>query len=329
MSKHIFDLVHMDVWGSYKAATMGGHHYFLTIVDDHYRSVWTFLLPDNTQVPLTIQKFILTVKNQYHLTIKCIRSDNGSEFMNAQCRTPFDSHGITHQHSCSYTPQQNGSVEIKHRHLLQIASALMFQSCLPSKFWGYSILQATYIMNRLPSAVLNWKSPFECLFNAKPNLQLLRTFGCLCYVSNLQQNKTKFSTRSFKCALLGMAPNQKGYVLYNIDLNTTLVSKDVIFYEDHFPFYSNPTSLPSPETSDPSPDPLPSVPSYPSIPSSPDPSESHKPARLRAKPAWLSDYICSYPSGNSLENMTLSVIEQEPQSFAQASKTHEWRVAMQ
>lgn len=41
----IFDLIHIDLWGPYHVATSHGCKYFLTIVDDHSRATWTFLLP--------------------------------------------------------------------------------------------------------------------------------------------------------------------------------------------------------------------------------------------------------------------------------------------
>ncbi|KAG8645425.1 hypothetical protein MANES_10G064332v8 [Manihot esculenta] len=40
----LFGLVHMDVWGPYSQKDINKNHYFLTVVDDFSKSVWTFLM---------------------------------------------------------------------------------------------------------------------------------------------------------------------------------------------------------------------------------------------------------------------------------------------
>lgn len=79
-----------------------------------------------SEIQSFITKFIKFVQVQFHTTIKAIRSDNGLEFLSLQ---PFlNQHGIELQRSYVYTPQQNGVVERKHRHILNIARSLVFQA---------------------------------------------------------------------------------------------------------------------------------------------------------------------------------------------------------
>ncbi|XP_069148012.1 uncharacterized protein [Solanum lycopersicum] len=61
------------------------------------------------------------------MQVKVLRSDNGGEFFNTQCKELFDHHGIVHQSSCLHTPQQNGVLERKHRHILETDRAIPFQ----------------------------------------------------------------------------------------------------------------------------------------------------------------------------------------------------------
>lgn len=105
-----------------------------------------------------------------------------------------------------------------------------------SKILGDALLHATFLINRIPTAVLNWKCPYEILHKSKPNLDQIKSFGCLCYASNLAPNKTKLDPKAFKCIFLGNSQNNKGYKLYCLETQSNLISRDVVFYEDVFPF---------------------------------------------------------------------------------------------
>ncbi|GJS95733.1 putative RNA-directed DNA polymerase [Tanacetum coccineum] len=234
-SSSLGDLVHLDLWGPYKVTSPEGFKYFLTVVDDYSRAVWLYLIKTKDEVSFYLTLFYNLIENQFNKRIKIFRSDNGTEFVNQTVMKFCVEKGIIHQTSCAYSPQQNGIAERKHRHLLNVARSLLFQGGIPLRFWTECVLTATYLINRLPSSVLNGKSPFELIYNTKPNLSNLRVFGCLCFATVLN-NHDKLGSRSEKCVMMGYSSVKKGYRLYSLDKHQFIFSRDVKFFETVFPF---------------------------------------------------------------------------------------------
>lgn len=115
-------------------SSITGAAYVVTLVDDHNQYTWTYLISNKIQVSTVLTHYIQMVSVQFHCEVKKIRTDNGSEFINHKCQELFLSKGIVHQRSCAYTPQQNGITERKHKHLLEVARSIMFQSNFPKDF---------------------------------------------------------------------------------------------------------------------------------------------------------------------------------------------------
>ena len=157
----------------------------------------THLLQNKSQVCSIIAYFFNMVHVHFHTDIKTVRSDNGTEFINRECSSLFNSKGIIHQTSIVGTPQQNGVVERKHRHLLETTRAIRFHGSLPKKFWGECILAATHLINLMPSYAH------------------LRVIGCLCFAHI--KSSDKFEPRARKFILLGYPFGQKGYKLFDIN----------------------------------------------------------------------------------------------------------------
>ena len=123
-----------------------------------------------------------------------------------------------------------------------MARALKFQFNVPLYLWGECVLTVVHIINRLPSPILNNKSPFEKLYGKLHSYEHLKVFGCLCFASTLVHHRSKFDPKSVPCVFLGIPFGVKGYKLLNLFTKRIFVSKDVTFHETIFPFVSDPYS---------------------------------------------------------------------------------------
>ena len=233
ISLSCFDLVHADIWGPYSTPSLNGSKYFLTLVDDHSRCTWVYLLKHKFDTSTLIPSFFHMILTQFKVPIKVFRSNNGLEFALSSF---YASKGIINQLSYVETSQQNAVVERKHRLLLNVARALRFQANLPLKFWGDCVLTATYLINRLPSPLLQNLTPYEKLLGHPPTYDHLKSFGSLCYASILTRQRTKFDPKAKACVFIGYPFGTEGYKLYDLAFKTVFLSRDVIFKEFIFPF---------------------------------------------------------------------------------------------
>jgi len=151
-------------------------------VDDYSRFTWVYLLKKKSDVKTVLPLFFKFILTQFHILIKCVQSDNGTEFMSLQ--SYFSSHDVHHRTSCVSTPQQNGVVERKHMDLLNTARALRFRASLPIKFWGECILTATFLINRLPSKSIHHLTPYEH-FTPKLLIYIILEFLDVCVMHQL------------------------------------------------------------------------------------------------------------------------------------------------
>lgn len=95
------------------------------------------------------------------------------------CVLKFILRGIVYQTTIMGTLQQNGCVERKHHHILNVARALCFQANLLVKLWGECVMTTAYLMNRTPSVLLNGKPPFEMLHGKVALHSQKKVSGCL------------------------------------------------------------------------------------------------------------------------------------------------------
>ncbi|XP_028548626.1 uncharacterized protein LOC110093684 [Dendrobium catenatum] len=150
-------IVHTDVWGPAPVPSNQGFLYYVVFIDDFSRFTWVFPMRHKSEVFEIFQKFKTYVEKQTQFSIKCLRSDGGMEYLNNNFRNFLSHHGIAHQTSCPYTPEQNGLAERKHRHLLETTRTLITTASLLPSLWPDAVLTASFIINRLPTAITGYR----------------------------------------------------------------------------------------------------------------------------------------------------------------------------
>jgi histone deacetylase 1/2 len=119
------------------------------------------------------------VERKFDRKILTVQSDWGGEYV--KLNSLFQKQGISHHVSCPHAHQQNGSAERKHRHIVEVGLTLLAHVGMPLKFWDEAFLTTTYLINILPSKVLNNDTPVHRLLGTHPNYSSLRVFGCACW----------------------------------------------------------------------------------------------------------------------------------------------------
>lgn len=143
--------------------------------------------------------------------IKCIRSDNGTEFTSRQFRDLLSRHGIRQETSAPYSPHQNGTAERNWRTLFDMARCMLVESELPKSLWPYAVQTAGVIRNRCFNKRTG-QTAYKMLTGKRPDLSRMKKFGSLCYA--YKQNRGKLDPRCDKGVFLGYDKNSPAYLIY-------------------------------------------------------------------------------------------------------------------
>ncbi|GJR83249.1 retrovirus-related pol polyprotein from transposon TNT 1-94 [Tanacetum coccineum] len=75
-------LLHMDLCGPMRVASVNGKKYILVIVDDYSRFTWVKCLRSKDEAPAFIINFLKMIQVRLKETVRRIRTENGTEFVN-------------------------------------------------------------------------------------------------------------------------------------------------------------------------------------------------------------------------------------------------------
>ncbi|GJS29573.1 retrovirus-related pol polyprotein from transposon TNT 1-94 [Tanacetum coccineum] len=176
-------LLHMDLCGPIRVASVNGKKYIPIIVDDYSRFTW----------------------------VKFLRTDNETEFVNQTLCEYYEKVGISHETFVARSPQQNGVVERRNHTLIEAASTMLIYAKAPLFLWAEVVATACYTQNRSIIRLRHDKTPFELLHDKLPDLSFFYVFGTLCYPTNDNENLGKLQPKADIGIFIGYTPTKKAF----------------------------------------------------------------------------------------------------------------------
>ncbi|GJR66315.1 retrovirus-related pol polyprotein from transposon TNT 1-94 [Tanacetum coccineum] len=214
-SKGRLNLLHMDLCGPMRVASINGKKYILVIVDDYSRYTWTLFLRSKDETPEVLKDFLTMIQCNLQAQVISVRTDRGTEFLNKTLHAYFKEEGIEHQTSTPRTPEQNGVVERRNRTLVEAARTMLSASKLPLSFWAEAVATACYTQNRSIIISTHGKTAYHIINDKKPSIKHLHIFGCICYITRDGENLDKMKEKGDPCVMVGYSTQSKGYRVYN------------------------------------------------------------------------------------------------------------------
>ena len=223
-----FSHVGCDIW-CHSTASIHGYHYVLGFTD--YRTRWAnaYLMRTKDEAPTHLASYLRWVRN-LHYNVEHIRCDSDTVFKGADWCTILQEDGIDITYSAPYTPSENGLAERTWGIVMTRAKAMLATSGLPPAYWEYAVLTRFYLSNRLWTAACN-AVPFTELSREKPDLRMLRVWGCPCWVLVPPHLRAKMADKAWQGVFVGYSTDTRGWLVYNPRTRRAVVSKHVAFDE--------------------------------------------------------------------------------------------------
>ena len=230
-----FHLLHMDLFGPVPIKSRSGCRFTLVIVDEFSRFTWVIFLRKKSHAADEIISFIKKNEVLFNCRIRQLRSDHGTEFRNHTLEAFCEDHGVSQNFSAVRTPQQNGVAERRNRTLIEAGRTMMVEAGLPLSFWAEAVNTACYTQNRSILVKRHGKTAYEILKGRTPDVSYFHVFGCVCYILNQRDPRTKFEPKADEGIFLGYSNESKAYRVFNSKSKSIEESAHVKIDDDSYP----------------------------------------------------------------------------------------------
>ena len=205
-----FSMIHMDVL-QVNPISRGSFRYILVLINDFSQYNQIYLLQKKGEYESKIISFVRELQNHLHVTPAILHTDCGGEFSSTVFKSFLSENGISLEQGPANSPQTNGLAERFNQTILVKMQCMLAQSAVPLNYWDKAARFVLTLINMLPTASLDWKSPISVLSDCNAMLeqvqgvQTLLPFGLKVYVHD-QDLKSKISPPSKPLLILGYEP---------------------------------------------------------------------------------------------------------------------------
>nr|GFA94371.1 hypothetical protein [Tanacetum cinerariifolium] len=268
-SKRRLQLLHMDLCGPMRVASINGKIYVLVIVDDYSRYTWTYFLRSKDETPEVLINFLRLVQRGLQAQVRVVRTDKGTEFLNqtlhaytwtyflrSKDETPevlinflrLVQRGLQAQVRVVRTDKGTEFLN-QNLHAYFAAEGIHHQTAakVPLFFWAEAIATTCFTQNRSLVIPRHEKTPYHIINNRKPLVKFFHIFGSLCYIVKDGENLDKMKKKGDECIFVGYSTQSRAYKVLN-------KRKRVIMESIHVNFDELPQMASNHVSSDPTPE---------------------------------------------------------------------------
>lgn len=144
-AKGPLELVRTDLAGPIDLVSIDGHKYALVFTKDFSGAIFVYFLKNKSGTTKATEVFLADTAP--YGKIKCIRSDNSTEFTAMSYHALLNKNRIRHETSAPYSPHQNRTAERSWRTLFDMGRCMIIESAFPKELWTYVIRTAAVVRN--------------------------------------------------------------------------------------------------------------------------------------------------------------------------------------
>jgi len=220
--------IHADLMDSGLLSTSGARYVFV-LTDDFSRYTTTYFLKHKSDAFKYFQIYHREMERQLDKKIQKLKTDNGGEFTSNEFTAYLQHHGIRHELTVPYTPEQNGVVERANRTLTEISRTITLAAKHPDYLWAEAFATATYLKNRLLKGSEDGRSPLEAFFGNKPYLGNLRIWGSQAVVLKNKLDGKMFA-KGKRCIFVGYSWTRPAWRFFDLTTKEITESCNARFF---------------------------------------------------------------------------------------------------